>query len=257
MRIVAQRRMHQLSESPPSPSPPRPAAAASVRSARRSARCAPCGRARFPPPGARSTCIDLADLRSRELQRGPQSEQNRRRQRHANAEEEHGKIDADHHLRREGDTAAAPLACPPEFHRPPDAQRRRRSRPAAATRSAVAAQCGGSRRPHGGRTANSCCRAVPRASSRIDTFPHPIASNSATAPNSRYNVPLMPLAHPLVEPLDLHPEVLGKVLGRVAAQTASSSGCSAASAASWVTPGLRRRSTMHVGPGSCVSFSGR
>ncbi len=49
------------------------------------------------------------------------------------------------------------------------------------------------------RTANSCCRAVPRASSRIDTLPHPIASNRATALNSRYNVPPRSLNKLLVQ----------------------------------------------------------
>ena len=32
--------------------------------------------------------------------------------------------------------------------------------------------------PTAARTASSCCRTAPRANSKIDTFPHPIASSS-------------------------------------------------------------------------------
>jgi hypothetical protein len=45
--------------------------------------------------------------------------------------------------------------------------------------------------PNAARTANSCWRAVPCASSRIDTFPQPIANSTATAPKSKYKVPRM------------------------------------------------------------------
>src|SRR5438132_3235185 len=70
--------------------------------------------------------------------------------------------------------------------------------------------------PTAARTASSCCRTAPRANSKIDTFPHPIASSSVTAPNSRYSVPLMLLTtHPLIEPLHFHLEEFGEMLGHV------------------------------------------
>ena len=39
--------------------------------------------------------------------------------------------------------------------------------------------------PTAERIANSCCRAVPRARSRMETLPQPMASSSATAPKSK------------------------------------------------------------------------
>ena len=51
---------------------------------------------------------DLADVSVRELQRRPEPEQDSRSQRHADAEEEHGQVDANHCLggeRRPGQQA--------------------------------------------------------------------------------------------------------------------------------------------------------
>src|SRR6266436_7762623 len=42
--------------------------------------------------------------------------------------------------------------------------------------------------PMAARTASSCCRSVPRASSRMETLAQPISSREATAPRSRYSV---------------------------------------------------------------------
>ena len=42
--------------------------------------------------------------------------------------------------------------------------------------------------PTAARTANSCSRAVPRANNRIETLPHPIASNKATEPSNSPSV---------------------------------------------------------------------
>ena len=39
------------------------------------------------------------------------------------------------------------------------------------------------------RTASSCCRAIPRASSRIETLAHPITKSAITATNRSTNVP--------------------------------------------------------------------
>ncbi len=64
-------------------------------------------------------------------------------------------------------------------------------------------------------TANSCCRAVPRASSRIETFPHPITSSNITAPKSKYSVPPMERNDPVVQSLHMDPEDVGKILRHV------------------------------------------
>ncbi len=109
--------------------------------------------------------------------------------------------------------------------------------------------------PIAARTASSCCRAAPRANNRIDTFPHPIASNSVTAPNSRYSVPLILLITQSFSPSTFTLKFSGKRFG-VSLANCSTSGCNAASATSWVTPRLRRRSTTYVGAGSCVSING-
>ena len=84
--------------------------------------------------------------------------------------------------------------------------------------------------PTAARTANSCCRAVPCASSRIDTLPHPIASSRPTAPNSRYSVPLISLSTHSLSPSTCTLKCSGKCFG-ISLANWSSSGCSAASAA--------------------------
>ncbi len=67
--------------------------------------------------------------------------------------------------------------------------------------------------PNADRTANSCSRVAPRASKRIDTFPHPTASNNVTAPSSRYNVlPIRLMTH-AVESFDLYFELLRELFG--------------------------------------------
>ena len=43
--------------------------------------------------------------------------------------------------------------------------------------------------PIDARTANSCCRAIPRASNRIETLAHPITSSAITAAKSKTKVP--------------------------------------------------------------------
>jgi len=58
------------------------------------------------------------------------------------------------------------------------------------------------------RTANSCCRAVPRANSRIETFPQPISSNKATAASSRYNVPPISVYEVVIQSFYGHAEML-------------------------------------------------
>src|SRR5213595_1526342 len=69
--------------------------------------------------------------------------------------------------------------------------------------------------PTASRTASSCRRTAPRANSKIDTFPHPIASSSVTAPNSRYSVPLILLTTHSLEPLHFHLEEFGEMVGHV------------------------------------------
>ena len=67
--------------------------------------------------------------------------------------------------------------------------------------------------PMAERTANSCWRAVARASSRMDTLPQPINNSKATAPKSSQSVPPSCLDEILVQTHHVYTELLGgKVL---------------------------------------------
>ena len=177
------------SEILPSPRPRRPASPASARSApairtlfvaaraRRRRSCA-CSTASPGSTSGRDSCSA-----GHRPNRTPVS----KRQRHA--ESQHRQIDLDRRLMREGILRQQRHNHRQRFVGQQHTQRGARSAKAAETRSAVAGSIRRRLAPIAARTANSCCRAVPRASSRIETLPHPIASSSATAPNSRYSVP--------------------------------------------------------------------
>ena len=105
-------------------------------------------------------------------------------------------------------------------------------------------------------TANSCCRAVPRASSRIETFAHPMASSNITAANTRYSVPPIERRTQSFNPSTRTRKTSGKSCGMYFANC-STSGCSAAPADALLTPGLRSKLIITVRPGSRISFSGR
>src|SRR5258708_23079810 len=72
-------------------------------------------------------------------------------------------------------------------------------------------------------TANSCSRHVPRANGRLDTFPQPIASSSATPPSSRYKVPPMLRATQSFSPSTCTRKCSGKCFGMSFANTSERS----------------------------------
>ena len=106
------------------------------------------------------------------------------------------------------------------------------------------------------RTASSCWRAVPRANSKIETFPQPINSSKATAASRRYNVPPIRSTKWSFNPASVTWKCSGKWLG-VCFANCSSSDWSSAFAAARVTPGLSRVMGKYVRAGSAVSLSGR
>ena len=89
--------------------------------------------------------------------------------------------------------------------------------------------------PSAARTASSCCRCAPRASSRIETFAQPIRSSEATAPNSRYSVGPSGFAYSSTMLRRLTGTV-GKARRR-RLRECSKRGCSSAFACAVVTPG--------------------
>src|SRR5580693_3012591 len=72
--------------------------------------------------------------------------------------------------------------------------------------------------PTADRIANSCCRAVPRARSRIETLPQPMASSSATAPKSRNIVFFRSRVYVSARPRTLILNCLGENIRRLAVE---------------------------------------
>jgi len=90
--------------------------------------------------------------------------------------------------------------------------------------------------PTAARTANSCCRSVPRASSKMETLPQPISSSDATAPSSRYKVGPSGRAYTSTMLRSLILNVSGYCVGDCFANSRII-GSSSAAAASGLTPG--------------------
>ena len=125
--------------------------------------------------------------------------------------------------------------------RPRQASSTPRSAPAVAIPSDSVSSCRIMRirpAPTAARTANSCCRSVPRASSKMETLPQPISSSDATAPSNRYKVGPSGRAYTSTMLRSLTLNLSGYCVGACLAHS-STSGWSSSAKRAWPIPGSK------------------